>query len=197
MSQKSELTERWNSDIGRRNRDLVLDAIQSQEDWLLDDYPWGSHAEFIDLRGITFERLDLSQSKLNYLALDYAVLDGANLSKAEIQFSSLNNISALSTKFDNAFFAGIHAGQSCFDNSSFIGTEFRSCEFVKSTFLHTRFNRSVICGVEFSYCKMNQADFRDISGSTLAFRNSDVSRVAFDSAILEALDFEDCNDERT
>lgn len=132
------------------------------------------------------------------LIFDGCDLDGANLSRLELQDAEFRHCSLLETSFFAASLARskwqrCRGGQADFESADMADVLVQGCDFNNSTW-----RRAKMASASFSECKLTGASFEEVGHLGLSFEQSrlvgaDLRRLSFRKARLNGLDFQDAD----
>jgi uncharacterized protein YjbI with pentapeptide repeats len=132
------------------------------------------------------------------LVFDGCDLDGANLSRLELQDAEFRNCSLLETSFyaarlSRSKWQRCRGGQADFESADMVDARVVGCDFNNTTW-----RRAKLASATFNECKLTGASFEEVGHLGLSFEQSrlvgaDLRRLSFRKAKLVGLDFQDAD----
>jgi uncharacterized protein YjbI with pentapeptide repeats len=132
------------------------------------------------------------------LVFEACDLDGADLSRLELQDAEFRNCSLLETSFYAARLSRskwhrCRGGQADFESADMVDVRVVGCDFNNTTW-----RRAKMASATFSECKLTGASFEEVGHLGLSFEQSrlvgaDLRRLSFRKARLVGLDFQDAD----
>jgi uncharacterized protein YjbI with pentapeptide repeats len=143
----------------------------------------------IDLRNS-----DLRGANLMQLNLDYAIFEGANLSKADAKSASLNganfeNAIVIETLFGGASLLGASFYSALGNDSNFYQAKLNNAFFMSTCLRNAEFGEAVLSKVRFKEADLANARIWDAKLDYASFEFANIDGVLFDGSSIKGTDF--------
>jgi uncharacterized protein YjbI with pentapeptide repeats len=190
LLRKQALIARWNHPRGLIARARIIALLQTRKD-CYDEIKSAAgpvhlpgepgETGWIDLRGIDLSRMDL-HGCLVRADLSYAILDGADLTEADLLYCGLSRASLKGVRARAAVMSGISALGASFEDANLPGVIFTNAILKGASFRGANLERAML-----DLTSVDGADFRGALLTDARFEHTKIGLAIFDSPMPEGV----------